>query len=151
MHRLNIYGHLTTQFQWFVPFGGVTSTNYVIISVSDKTHSVQFNVFGNLQHRNEFACNEQVILQCVVDPNTDPLVWKIGNPVIPTTDVAAQCSGLTCFKNPALSSIYDFSYDENSGESNLTISNVILAEDGKQYQCDDGSNSLIFDADVQGE
>lgn len=123
---------LSTFYCFWITAGVVTS-NCTVYDLDGKNRN------------NVFECESPGIISCKVAANSFLLQWFIADPILPSTPVAALCSGTSCTSYNGFSGRYTYTYNSADGIANITIRNISSDDRGLKYKFNDGTLPQIFE------
>lgn len=88
-----------------------------------------------------FECSASATLRC--NAGNSFAKWQIAYRVEPGTNSSAQCLGNECLVQNNFTGRYKFTYSSATGISDLQIDPIVIEDDGREYKCNDGTQSPL--------
>ncbi|XP_060591954.1 uncharacterized protein LOC132746726 [Ruditapes philippinarum] len=115
----------------------------VICYVSLSDAEITITAVDAIDANGNLKCGSQVTLMCKIQPYNGTMVWKADNASM------MSCTSGACQTIPPYHPNYGFSFERENGIFNITIHPVKFEENGRLFECNDGSTSQLLTTSVR--
>ena len=123
------------------PIFAVCYNQLTLITGADVT----ITTVGDIETDGSLKCGSTVTLMCKIDLYNGTMAWKVDDSTI------MSCTSGSCKTVPPYHPNYHFSFERVNGIFNISIDPFTFKENGRLFECSDGSLGELLTISVKGE